>query len=159
MVDIIALLSLYGSVLAAIVSALTIAVLILQTIILWRQNSIQATQLRLAEHVSLSAEPIVNGVTGRMRINFENEGKGTADLTNVNYTLTERGTNNSLTGSAQLQSLGSGRQADIPVPEIAGSARSRYESILVSWNGTGIDHQPFNGSRQFAINQVRIEYP
>jgi hypothetical protein len=37
-----------------------------------------------------------------MRINFENEGKGTANLTNVNYTLRERGTNNSLTSFTPL---------------------------------------------------------
>jgi hypothetical protein len=127
--------------------------------ILWRQNSIQETQLRLSEHVSLSAEPIVSGVSGKLRLNFQNEGKGTTKGdTTVTYVLKERGSNSVVTGTGTLQSLGPGKQADLPVPEIGAShPYHQYEKIVVSWQGEGVDNRPFNGSREIAVNQFRID--
>ncbi len=152
------LLDFSGPILTIVVSVLTIAALMLQTIILWRQNRIQETQLRLSEHVSLSAEPIIRGDSGKLRVNFQNEGKGTTKETTVRYSLKERGSNSVLTGTGILQSMGPGKQADLSVPEIGPSNMyHRYETMVISWQGKGADDRPFNGSREVGIRQFRYE--
>ena len=140
---------------------LTLSVLAVQTAILYyqskigkgqseiqqQQTAIQATQLELSEKVRLSAQPYFDVPADRLKVNFKNEAKGSAEATNVQYILKERGSDTLLLGVAKLQGLGPGSTAEIEVTSHdSQTLLAKYEKLLLSWQGTRADGKGFDGS-------------
>jgi hypothetical protein len=161
--DWIAALALYGpTVIAIILSVLTFAVLFLQVRILRQQTGIQENQLRLSESISFSVEAIISNRSGKMRLQFENQGKGTARArTAVQYVLKRRNPSELIQGNGTLQSIGPSKQADLQVAQINGintpDSYDKFENIVVSWQGVGADDRPFRGSNTILVTEFRHE--
>lgn len=133
---------------------LTVVVLVAQTIILYRQtqigrrqSEIQKTQLELSETVSLSAEPYFDAKANRLKVNFKNEGKGTAQSTDVRYILTEKDADVTLIAVSQLRPLGPGSKQEIDItPKEIQTLLSKYHKLILSWQGIRADGKKFTGS-------------
>jgi len=118
-----------------------------QTKIQQDQTDIQKTQLELSEKVKLSAQPYFDAKANRLKVNFKDEGKGSADATNVQYILKEKASSTLLLGVAKLQALASGSTAEIDVTSHdIQTLLGKYETLLLSWQGTRADGKPFDGS-------------
>jgi hypothetical protein len=137
-----------------LLAILTFIVLVAQSFILYRQtqigrtqSKIQEMQLEVTETVTLSAQAYFDAKADRLKVNFKNEGKGSAGSTNVQYILKEKGSETLLLGVAKLQALGPGSTAEIDVTshDIQMLLR-KYEKLMLSWQGTRADGKSFNGS-------------
>jgi hypothetical protein len=132
----------------------TLLVLVVQTIILYRQTRIEKTQsniqemqVELSETVTLSAQPYFDQKPDRLKVNFKNEGKGSANSTNVQYALKEKGSENHFVGMTSLQALGPSSTAEIEITSYdIQTLLRKYEKLLLSWQGTQTDGKSFNGS-------------
>jgi hypothetical protein len=139
---------------ADLLAIFTLLVLVVQTIILYRQtmiekvqSKIQETELELSETVTLSGQPYFDQRPDRLKVNFKNEGKGSADSTKVWYALKKKGSENYLIGLATLQALGPGSTAEIEITSDGiQMLLGKYEKLLLSWQGTRTDGKSFNGS-------------
>jgi hypothetical protein len=112
------------------------------------QSEIQENQLELSENVILSAQAYFDGKTNRLKVNFKNEGKGTARSTNVQYRLRTKQTNSSFEDTFTLQSLGPGSTAEkeiIPAKDVA-TLLDTFDLLSISWQGTRADSREFTGS-------------
>ncbi len=135
----------------------TVGVLVAQTYILYRQNriqqvqsEIQASQLQLSENVSLSAQPYFDAKANRLKVNFKNEGKGTAQLVVVRFYLDmkqEISPYSSFGDVWKLQSLGPGSTAEMEITMFdIQELLTSYVTLTISWQGTRADGKNFNGS-------------